>query len=52
MYGGAEHRIMVTERSAVVLVEDYRDDLSLELGLVLDTKKKIVEKLWVPIEEI
>jgi hypothetical protein len=52
MYGSAEHRIMVTERSAVVLVEDYRDDLSLELELVLDAKKNIVEKLWVPIEGI
>jgi hypothetical protein len=50
IYSGAEHRIMVTERSAVVLVENYNDDLSLELGLVLDAKKKIVEKLWLPIE--
>ncbi len=35
----------------VSLFEYYRDDLSLEFGLVLDVKKKLVEKLWVPIED-
>jgi len=50
-YENAEHRIMVTEHSAVVLVDDYRNLTSLELELVLEAKKSIVEKLWKPIDE-
>ncbi len=49
-YENAEHRIMVTEHSAVVLVEDYRNLTQLELALVLEAKKNIVEKLWSPID--
>lgn len=48
-YEGAEHRIMVTEHSAVVLVDDYRNLISLELALVLEAKRNIVEKLWKPL---
>lgn len=51
VYEKAEHRIMVTEHSAVVLVDDYRNLISLELALVLEAKRNIVEKLWKPIDE-
>jgi hypothetical protein len=47
-----EHRVMVTEHAAVVLVDDYRNDTILELSLVLEAKKKIIEKLWIPVGSI
>ena len=50
-YENTEHRIMVTEHSAVVLVDDYRNLIPLELALVLEAKRNIVEKLWKPIAE-
>jgi hypothetical protein len=50
-YENTEHRIMVTEHSAVVLVNDYRNLIPLELALVLEAKRNIVEKLWKPLDE-
>lgn len=50
-YEDTDHRIMVTEHSSVVLVEDYRNAISVELELVLEAKRNIVEKLWKPLNE-
>jgi hypothetical protein len=48
-HAGAEHKIMVTEHSAVVLVDDYRNSVPFELELVLEAKRHIVEKIWTPL---
>ena len=46
VYGGAEHRIMVTRRGGIVLVQDYRNNLGLELNLVLDVYERLLLKVW------
>jgi len=46
LYGGAEHRIMVTSRGGIVLVQDYRNNLGLELNLVFDVYERLLTKVW------
>lgn len=46
MYAGAEHRVMVTKRGGIVLVDNYKDNIGLELRVVMDVQDKLLEKVW------
>jgi hypothetical protein len=46
MYEGAEHKVMVTSSGAVVLIQEYRNNLGVELGLVMDVHQRLLSKVW------
>jgi len=37
---------MVTSRGGIVLVQDYRNNLGLELNLVFDVYERLLTKVW------
>jgi hypothetical protein len=42
----AEHRIMITASGGVVLVQDYKANLGLELKIVMDVHERLLSKVW------
>lgn len=42
----AEHRVMITANGGVVLVQDYKANLGLELKIVMDVHEKLLSKVW------
>lgn len=42
----AEHRIMITASSGVVLIQDYKANLGLELKIVMDVHERLLSKVW------
>lgn len=44
-YDGAEHRVMLTSRGGVVLVQHYQD-VGLELRLVMDVHDQLLHHVW------
>jgi hypothetical protein len=46
LHEGAEHKVMVTSSGAVVLIQEYRNNLGLELSLVMDVHERLVSKVW------
>ena len=46
MQEDAEHRVMITGSGAIVLVQDYKNNLGLELRLVNDVYEQLLCKVW------
>jgi hypothetical protein len=46
---GVEHKVMITQRGSIVLVQNYKDK-AIELQLVLDVYDKLLSKVWRPRE--
>jgi hypothetical protein len=46
VFGGAEHHVMLTSRGGVILVQNYQDNIGLELQLVMDIQKRLLQKVW------
>ena len=42
----AEHRVMITARGGVVLVQDYKANLGLELKIVMDVHERLLSQVW------
>lgn len=42
----AEHRVMITASGGVVLIQDYKANLGLELKIVMDVHEKLLSKVW------
>ncbi|MGL4462281.1 MAG: hypothetical protein ACRDD1_09275 [Planctomycetia bacterium] len=43
---GHEHKIMVTSNSAIVLLQEFKANQSLELSIVMDVYDKLLSKIW------
>src|SRR5690606_9897933 len=43
---GADHRVMVTASGAIVLIQDYKSNLGLELKIVMDVYEKLLSQVW------
>lgn len=41
-----EHRIMVTASGAIILVQDYKSNLGLELQIVMDVYERLLSQVW------
>jgi hypothetical protein len=41
-----EHRVMITALAGVVLVQDYKANLGLELKIVMDVYERLLSKVW------
>lgn len=42
----AEHRVMITANAGVVLVQDYKANLGLELKIVMDVYERLLSQVW------
>lgn len=42
----AEHRAMVTASGAIILVQDYKANIGLELKIVMDVFENLLSKVW------
>jgi hypothetical protein len=47
-FEGSTHRIMITEHGAIVLVQDYKSNLGLELRIVMDVLDRLLKLVWEP----
>jgi hypothetical protein len=45
-FDGIEHHVMVTSRAGVVLVQNYQDNIGIELNLVRDVHDKLLQRVW------
>jgi hypothetical protein len=43
---GAEHRVMITSSCAIVLAQNYKSNIGLELRIVMDVYDKLLSKVW------
>ncbi len=45
-FDGLEHHVMVTSRAGVVLIQNYQDNIGIELNLVRDVQDKLLQHVW------
>ena len=45
-FSGVEHSVMITNMAAIVLVQNYQNNIGFELQLVMDVYDKILKKVW------
>lgn len=43
---GSDHKVMITSSGAIVLIQDYKSNLGLELKIVMDVFEKLLSKVW------
>lgn len=43
---GADHRVMITASGAIVLIQDYKANIGLELRIVMNVYEKLLSHVW------